>query len=267
MLFIFFIYVGEKMELQDLTRVMSDDIDIQGMAHNEDSAKNKKRARESTQSEPKAKRKAKKGRAQEVDDDLGGGFDLDPEQLSLDEIKEMSANDPIPRRKKIQKIEAWFATFPNQLEKIRENVELEDMQEAQLDSLQAEIKHVMGSAGGGALSETIPLAGLTIYEELATFCGINVKGISNLAFDPNFSQACKEVLLEYMDLTYVPPHYRILFMVGNATYHLHSKNSAKDASKSNSELSTPAKSSNGNPNPEDAEMLQAGKDYSDGKKL
>lgn len=249
------------MEMQDLTRVMSNDIDITKEVAN-DRKKSRKRNQEEIYEHGEEKREQKnkkRRRAEEVEDvsdDEGQDADL------MNEIKNQSTAgmpDPIPRRKKIQKIEAWFATFPTKLEKIRENVDLESMSEVQLDSLQLEIKQVIGSNGAGAMGEMVPLAGLTLYESILVSCGINVQGISNLAFDPNFKQACQEVMLEFSDMTYVPPHYRILFYIGNASWHLHEKNSSN--TKNNNPTSQVQNTAQEGRKGEDQEMLEAGKNY------
>jgi len=239
------------MDKQDLTRVMSNDLDL---GQNLQEKTSNKRAREETPQKTK-KQKKRKIQPEEVEDEID---DLEVEE-SLEGIKGSVAADPIPRRKKIQKIEAWFATFPTKLEKIRENVDLESMSEVQLDSLQLEIKQVIGSNGAGAMGEMVPLAGLTLYESILVSCGINVQGISNLAFDPNFKQACQEVMLEFSDMTYVPPHYRILFYIGNASWHLHEKNSAN--TKNNNPTSQVQNTAQEGRKGEDQEMLEAGKNY------
>lgn len=239
------------MDKQDLTRVMSNDLDL---GQNLQEKTSNKRAREETPQKTK-KQKKRKIQPKEVEDEID---DLEVEE-SLEGIKGSVAADPIPRRKKIQKIEAWFATFPTKLEKIRENVDLESMSEVQLDSLQLEIKQVIGSNGAGAMGEMVPLAGLTLYESILVSCGINVQGISNLAFDPNFKQACQEVMLEFSDMTYVPPHYRILFYIGNASWHLHEKNSAN--TKNNNPTSQVQNTAQEGRKGEDQEMLEAGKNY------
>jgi len=239
------------MDKQDLTRVMSNDLDL---GQNLQEKTSNKRAREETPQKTK-KQKKRKIHPDEVEDDID---DLEVEE-SLEGIKGSVAADPIPRRKKIQKIEAWFATFPTKLEKIRENVDLESMSEVQLDSLQLEIKQVIGSNGAGAMGEMVPLAGLTLYESILVSCGINVQGISNLAFDPNFKQACQEVMLEFSDMTYVPPHYRILFYIGNASWHLHEKNSAN--TKNNNPTSQVQNTAQEGRKGEDQEMMEAGKNY------
>jgi len=239
------------MDKQDLTRVMSNDLDL---GQNLQEKTSNKRAREETPQKTK-KQKKRKIQPEEVEDEID---DLEVEE-SLEGIKGSVAADPIPRRKKIQKIEAWFATFPTKLEKIRENVDLESMSEVQLDSLQLEIKQVIGSNGAGAMGEMVPLAGLTLYESILVSCGINVQGISNLAFDPNFKQACQEVMLEFSDMTYVPPHYRILFYIGNASWHLHEKNSSN--TKNNNPTSQVQNTAQEGRKGEDQEMLEAGKNY------
>jgi hypothetical protein len=239
------------MDKQDLTRVMSNDLDL---GQNLQEKTSNKRAREETPQKTK-KQKKRKIQPEEVEDEID---DLEVEE-SLEGIKGSVAADPIPRRKKIQKIEAWFATFPTKLEKIRENVDLESMSEVQLDSLQLEIKQVIGSNGAGAMGEMVPLAGLTLYESILVSCGINVQGISNLAFDPNFKQACQEVMLEFSDMTYVPPHYRILFYIGNASWHLHEKNSAN--TKNNNPTSQVQNTAQEGRKGEDQEMMEAGKNY------
>ena len=249
------------MDKQDLTRVMSNDLDL-GRGVDEEKARSKKRDRE----EPprKAEKRTKKRREiQPEEEDEAAALAMEE---SLEGIRGSPPKDPIPRRKKIQKIEAWFATFPSKLEKIRENVDLESMDETQLDSLQMEIKQIMGSTGGGSMGEMLPLAGLTLYESVLVSCGINVQGISNLAFDPNFKQACQEVMLEYSDMTYIPPHYRILFYVANASYALHDKNSAKAKdTAAATEGQRAGQSGQSGLKAEDLEMLEAGKNYQAGK--
>lgn len=255
--------------MQDLTRVMSKDFDL----GKEIRKKGKKRAREDVVDDgeegeerqrprKEANRKRSKVSVEEVVDD--------GEEAFMDQLRGESMagvpNDPIPRRKKIQKIEAWFATFPTKLEKLRENSDLESMSEVELDSLLLEIKQIMGSTGGGAIGEMLPLAGLTVYEGVMVACGVNVQGITQLAYDANFSQACKEVMLEYSDMTYIPPHYRALLILGNATWHLHQKNSEQIASKGGGQQPNTESAQGGrNMKPEDIEIMEAGKNYAAGK--
>lgn len=239
------------MEEQDLTRVMAhDDVD-EVLSGNKGDSTGQKRKKAAPPREKKSSPPKKRSRIDYEEDDTFGGM---PEEEFISRMNaEQKPADPIPRRKKIQKIEAWFATFPTKLEKIRENVDLESMSEVQLDTLQLEIKQVIGAGGGGAIGEMAPMAGLTLYEGAMVALGINVQGITALAYDPNFSQACKEVMLEFTDMTYIPPHWRVLLMLGNTTYHLHEKNS------SNKGQPQTAKTQGGS---DEADMMrEAGKNY------
>jgi len=243
------LFFYHTMEKQDLTRVMSDDLDLTQEAERISKKRSKSDDREDAPP-VKEKRKAKQRKISQEEPDI------DEETFAkMGEKMSDIPEDPIPRRKKIQKIEAWFATFPGKLEKLRANVDLENMTEIQLDTLLLEIKQIMGSNGGGAIGEMVPLAGLTLYEAFMVKLGINAQGISNLAFDQNFSQACKEVMLEYSDMTYIPPHYRILFYLANATYALHEKNSTSDNKKPKE---GPAPS---DLRMDDKEIIEAGKNY------
>jgi hypothetical protein len=251
------------MEEQDLRRVMAhDDVDDVLSGNMGNSTGQKRKRPTSPQPPPREKRKTSRKKKRRVveedaDDMFAGGIPDQEFMSSLHDGAEPKPTDPIPRRKKIQKIEAWFATFPNKLEKIRENVDLESMSEVQLDTLLLEIKQVVGAGGGGAIGEMLPVAGLTLYEGAMVALGINVQGITALAYEPNFSQACKEVMLEFTDMTYIPPHWRALLMLGNTTYHLHEKNS------SNKGQPQTAKTQGGS---DEADMMrEAGKNYQSAK--
>jgi len=244
------------MEQQDLSKVMSEDLDLAaevGKAKKDDRVKKRKREATELENPLPTQNKGSKKRSRSV-----GQEDEEVTRMLQEKMLEQQQQeikDPIPRRKKIQKIEAWFATFPSKLEKIRDKVDLESMEEVELDTLLMEIKQIMGSSGGNSLGEMVPLALLTLYEAGMTGMGVRVEGISQLAFDPNFSQACKEVMLEFSDMTYIPPHYRILFILANTTYHLHDKNSQLKGTGSSP---TP---SNTDPKWMDKEMIEEGKNY------
>lgn len=234
------------MEEQDLRGVMSDDVEdvLHGNLGDEGNAgSGEKRKRNTRQEKDSSASKRKKPRPMAEEDAMAEEYLRAQREQQFSEsvrqnVESASARDPIPRRKKIQKIEAWFKTFPETLRKIAENSDLENMTDDQLNALQTEIKQVVGTGGGSAMGEMLPYAGLSIYESIMVGIGVNVQGISNLAHDPAFSQACKEIMLDFTDMTYIPPHWRVLLILGNATWHLHEKNSAQGSQKTAPSAST-----------------------------
>ena len=127
----------------------------------------------------------------------------------------------IEKRTIIEKIRAWERTFPKELEAYFKDKDPEKLGIEELDDMMEEIKFIVGTKQSGNLSTWIPQAALAITEDiLVNYTPIKANGLVMLGQDPAFQQACKEVALDYTTLTYIPPEYRIGFMVLNTIYML-----------------------------------------------
>lgn len=127
----------------------------------------------------------------------------------------------IEKRTMIEKIRAWERTFPKELEFFFKDKDPEKLNIEELDEMLDEVKFIVGTKQSGNLSTWIPQAALAITEDiLVNYTPIKAHGLVMLGQDPAFQQACKEIALDYTTLTYIPPEYRIGFMVVNAIYML-----------------------------------------------
>lgn len=200
----------------------------------------------SKEAPPNKKSKKHKQKRRRVEDDEEGN---QSEAAVLEEISvrshEKVGSDPVVRRKLIQKIQAWAKHFSQYLDEMMENKDLENMTQGQLEDLQKEIKQVVGTRNMGDLAEWAPLVGLTAVENtLLMFTPLRVEGLTGLSRDPSFKSTCKEIMLDFSDLSYIDPWYRVGFMVANTCYMLDSErrreDPANDSSPSNPGTTNPA---------------------------
>lgn len=160
--------------------------------------------------------------------------------------------DNISRRKKIQRIRNFVATWPDLLEEMVAKNDIENMNEAELDKFMDEVRLVVGTHSDVSIGDTAPEIGMVFYEKIMCALGLRVKGIHGIGRDPGFKKAFKEWLLEQDMMMYLPPHYRMMMMIGQATVALHMDNEDNPEYKDDN---NPQQRPNGSRNDSDIDMM------------
>jgi hypothetical protein len=136
----------------------------------------------------------------------------------------------LDRNTVIQKIILYRQTFPakfgkpmmTKLKKVEIGCKTSD---AELRAILDECKLAIGSTASNALLLPLFTAGMTVYESIAIRVGIRINGITKLmSEDPGINQIIQEIGIEYLNISYIKPEYRLLLAVLQTSFVLHRAN-------------------------------------------
>jgi hypothetical protein len=191
-----------------------------------DSSNKKRKERERSKS-PQSSRKKSRHRHRDTGRERREATD-EEEQMMMRMMLEQDPNkvDPKARRSLIKTIKNWKAAFPEPLEDMLDNYNLEEMEIKQLEDLLTEIRLEVGLHNSGSIADWAPATMLNVTENVLKQYGMKVDGLTGLSREEAFRNACKEAALDFDVLTYIPPLYRIPLMVANKAITLHEENTA-----------------------------------------
>lgn len=136
----------------------------------------------------------------------------------------------LDRNTMIQKIILYRQTFPakfgkpmmTKLKKVEIGCKISD---AELRTTLDECKMAIGSTASNALLLPVFTAGMSVYESIAIRVGIRINGITKLmSEDPGINQIIQEIGIEYLNISYIKPEYRLLLAVLQTSFVLHRAN-------------------------------------------
>lgn len=135
----------------------------------------------------------------------------------------------IERRKKIIKIKNWCSGFKDILGDFIKDKQLEKLSDEELDALQEEIKFMVSSKTSGIITDQTASSLFDWIEDgLKEHTGLKVSGpkisLKQLAASKDCNDLVKELTLEYADIIYQRPEYRMLFFLVNGVYAIHKIN-------------------------------------------
>lgn len=130
----------------------------------------------------------------------------------------------------ISKICLYRSTFANKfskslmtkLKKVEVSCKHSD---EELRSLHNESRLSVGASTSTAL--LLPLFGVvaTVYEGIAVRIGVKCQGVASImSQDPEINKILTEMSIEFLNVNYIPPHYRLMMYVLQATYVTHRAN-------------------------------------------
>lgn len=174
----------------------------------------------------------------------------DFQQFKRAKLIEPEAEDPAETpelfRNLVNDLNRWYKAFPEDLAKFSEHNDPEKMKSCeQVKNAIRQCRVIVNSpqTGGFDLNEEVPRMFLMGYEKLlCNLTPIKAEGIHQLANEPNFARACKEFMLENFNFySYIPPHIKIMLMLGHTTWMIHDKNSSnqQQAEAKTSEFAAP----------------------------
>lgn len=137
----------------------------------------------------------------------------------------------IEKTKLIMKLKRYKEIYAKHLEDF-------DLSKAHLDTLSfhelglllEEVKFHVGCRNSADFFLKSTLTGLAVGEKLTSqFTPLKVEGLTYiLAQDDEFKNIVEEIGLEYQDLTYAPPHIRLMYIISKTAFALHNQNLQKE---------------------------------------
>ena len=102
----------------------------------------------------------------------------------------------------------------------------------QLENILTAIKWRVSVGNSTKINTAIFINGMSQLEQILIYTTpLKVQGLSQISLDPDVLDTFKEVSLEYKDLFYTRPEYRLAYSILTAIGALHVKNTAMEAIK------------------------------------
>ncbi len=133
----------------------------------------------------------------------------------------------LERNKKIKLLDLYVAEFPDELKKYS-NVKFDKCSDQQLLDHKNNFDRDLNSTSNLSVGVSVSQQALKIYEELGSFVGLEIKGISKLGYDETWIKNIKAVCLKYMDggINIIEPEHQLLFMLIQNSLALHYLNTS-----------------------------------------
>lgn len=129
------------------------------------------------------------------------------------------------KRKRIQKIIKYHKTFPKKLGKPPKITELDKYDLQKLDLVLKECKYTIGCANANKTMTKMANGAIMALEKASPYIGLNLNGLSaELMADEDFQDNLKELMLEYDEVVYTKPEYRLIQTLMMKGAMIHTKN-------------------------------------------
>lgn len=143
-----------------------------------------------------------------------------------------TAEQRIEKTKLIIKLRRYKEIYPKKLEEFDlSRTHLDTLTYRDLELLLEEIKFVIGSRNSAEFFLKTSLTGIAVGEKLiGSYTPLKVDGLTFiLSQDEDFKNTIEEIGLEYSEISSMPAHIRLMYIISKTAFMLNAQNMQKEA--------------------------------------